>query len=221
MVQKLPNTIMNIRKFLTNLGDLFYYKKLQSELKEASSVLDLGCGSQSPLAKIKKKFFLVGVDIFKPRIRQSKKKKIHNQYLVGDVLEIDKFFKKNSFDTVVALDLIEHLEKKDGLRLLKKMELIAKKKIIILTPNGFTKQDQDENNPYQVHQSGWTSEEFKKRDYKVYGMRGLKFIRGEYATIKYQPWFFWGLISTISQFLVYYLPEFAYQIFAVKELNKQ
>jgi len=214
---------MSIHKFLADLGDLFYYKRLQSELKGAVSILDLGCGSHSPLAKIniKKKAFLVGVDIFKPNINKSKKKKIHDKYLVGDVLKIDKYFKRKSFDVVVALDLIEHLRKNEGLRLLKRMELIAKKKIIILTPNGSTTLDMDEDNLYQAHQSGWTAGEFKQWRYKVYGMRGLKFLRGDCTNIKYKPWFFWGLVSTVSQFLVYYFPEFAQQIFAVKELNRQ
>lgn len=212
---------MNIHKFLVDLGDLFYYKKLQGELKGTSSVLDLGCGGHSPLANIKKKRLLVGVDIFKSSINKSKKKKIHDKYIVGDVLNIDKYFKRKSFDAIVALDLIEHLRKNEGLKLLKKMDLIAKKKIIILTPNGFTNQDPYEDNPYQVHKSGWTSGEFRQLGYKVYGMRGLKFVRGESASIKYKPWFFWGLISTISQFLVYCFPKFAYQIFAIKELNKQ
>ena len=39
------------------------------------SVLDVGCGSNSPLAKIKKNFYLVGVDVFEPSIKKSKKEK--------------------------------------------------------------------------------------------------------------------------------------------------
>ena len=118
----------DIRQILTTIGDWFYYQKLESELKGMSSVLDLGCGSNSPLSKIKKNFFSVGVDIFEPSIKKSKKNKIHDEYKIADVLEIDKFFKRKSFDVVVALDLIEHLKKKDGLRLLKKMEVIGRKK---------------------------------------------------------------------------------------------
>lgn len=213
---------MNFRKYLVDLGDLFFYKKLQQELKGMNSVLDLGCGSNSPLSKIKKikNFFSVGVDIFKRSIEESQKKKIHDEYKVGDVLQIDKFFKKKSFDAVVALDLIEHLEKNEGLKLLKKMEGITKRKIIILTPNGFKRQDPLEDNPYQVHKSGWRVGDFRKMDYKIYGMRGLKFIRGEQATIKYKPWILWGVISTLSQVLVYKFPNLAYQLFAVKELKR-
>lgn len=210
---------MNFRQSLIKLGDGCYYRQLARELKNIDSVLDLGCGRWSPLEKIKKNFFAVGVDINKDCIKKSKKKKTHDQYQVADVRKVDQLFKPKSFDAVIALDLIEHLKKKEGLKLLKKMEAVAKKKVIILTPNGFTEQDLAENNPYQIHQSGWQVKDFQKRGYRVYGMRGLKCLRGEWATIRYQPWFFWGAVSTLSQPLVYFFPYFAYQLFAVKELK--
>lgn len=209
---------MIIRQLLIDLGSLFFYKKLESEFYGMNSVLDLGCGGNSPLAKFKKRFFSVGVDVFAPSIEESKKRKIHDEYRITDVLEIDRFFKRKSFDAVVALDLIEHFEKKEGLTLLKKMEVIAKKKIIVLTPNGFTKQDPYEDNPYQTHKSGWEVEEFRKLGYRAYGMRGLRWIRGECATIKYKPWFFWGAVSTISELFLYYFPDLSYQLFIVKKL---
>lgn len=208
------------RKLLIRLGDSFYYKKLEQELLGIESVLDVGCGSNSPLLRVRKNFYSVGVDVFKPSVEKSRKAKIHNEYKIGNVLELDKLFKNKSFDAVIALDLIEHLEKKDGLRLLKKMESLAKKKIIILTPYGFTQQHPLDSNPYQLHKSGWYIKDFKKLGYKVYGMRGFKFIRGEYATIKYKPWFLWGAVATLSQFFVYFVPCWAYQLLAVKYLEK-
>lgn len=212
---------MALSKFLVKLGDLSYYKALESELSDVKSVLDVGCGSWSPLSNVKKSFYSVGIDIHKPSIEEIKKKKIHDEYKVEDVLKLNKFFKPKSFDAVIALDVIEHFKKEEGLSLIKQMEKIAKKKVIILTPYGFTKQHPVDGNPFQEHKSGWNIEDFKKRGYKVYGMRGFRFIRtGEYATIKYKPWFFWGLISALSQFFTYYFPQSAYQLFAVKTIRK-
>lgn len=212
---------MNIRKKLVWLGDLLYYKILEKELLEMESVLDVGCGSNSPLAKISKKFHSVGIDAFEPSIKKSKKAKIHDDYKLGDVLRMNKYFKKKSFDAVIALDIIEHLEKKDGFALLEQMESLARKKVILMTPHGFINQHPIEKNPYQVHKSGWFINEFKKLGYHVYGIRGLRFIRGEYATIKYKPWFLWGIIATISQSLVYFFPQWAYQLLAIKYLKKK
>lgn len=212
---------MNLRKIFVVVGDYFYYSSLQKELRGMETVLDVACGARSPLSEFKKTFYSVGIDIFKPSIEKSKKAKLHDEYKIGNVLSLDKFFKKKSFDAIVALDIIEHLEKKDGFKLLDQMEKIAKKKIIILTPYGFTQQHPFDKNPHQVHKSGWYPNEFLKKGYNVFGMRGFRFIRGEYATIKYKPWFLWGLISTLSQFVVFKFPQISYQLLAVKYLPKK
>ena len=209
----------NIRQFIADFADKTYYQTLAKELVGCKSVLDVGCGSWSPLAKVKKFFYSEGLDIHAPSLAKIKKLKIHNHYRLGDAAKLAKLYRPKSFDAVICLDLIEHLEKPAGQKLIKEMEKIARKKAILLTPNGFTKQDPLEGNPHQVHHSGWQVKDFKKRGYQVYGMRGLKFIRGECATIKYQPWLFWGLVSTLSQLIVFWLPKLAYQFFAVKRLN--
>lgn len=212
---------MTVRQAIIYVGDFSYYKSLEKELADMKTVLDVGCGSWSPLANVKKNFYSVGIDIHKPSIEEIQKKKIHDEYKIGDVLRIDKLFKPKSFDAVIALDVVEHFKKKEGLDLIKQMETIAKKKVIILTPYGFTIQHPVDGNPFQAHKSGWEIRDFKKYGYKVYGMRGFRFIRtGEYATIKYKPWLFWGLISTLSQFFTYYFPQSAYQLFAVKTIKK-
>lgn len=211
---------MAIRKWLIWVGDAPYYKALEKELEGMNSVLDVGCGNNSPIAKVKKNFYSLGIDVFKPSIQKSKKAKIHDEYRMGNILKIDRFFKPKSFDAVIALDVVEHFEKKEGLKLIRDMEKVARKKIIVFTPYGFTVQHPCDGNPFQAHKSGWSIEEFKKLGYKVHGMRGFRWIRGEYATIKYKPWFFWGTISYMSQFLVYFFPKFSYQLFAVKELKK-
>lgn len=211
---------MNFRTKLINIGDIFYYKALEKQFDGMKNILDVGCGSWSPLANVKKTFISVGVDIHKPSIEEIKKKKIHNEYKVGDVLKISEYFKPKSFDAVVALDVIEHFKKNEGIKLMEQMEKIARKRVIIVTPYGFTYQHPCDGNPYQEHKSGWYIEDFKKRGYNVYGMRGFRFIRsGEYATIVLKPWLFWGVVSTFSQLLVYNYPSLAYQLFAVKNIE--
>ena len=90
-----------------------------------------------------------------------------------------------------------------------------------MTPQGFVQQEATQGNTYQIHKSGWSIEDFTKYGFTVYGIRGLRWIRGEYATIKYKPWIVWGMISTVSEPFLYFFPSFAYQLFAVKELEEQ
>ncbi len=207
-----------IKNIAFKLKDSFYYKNLERLLEDCSTVLDVGCGSNSPIVNIRRHFYSEGIDIFPKSIKESKKNKIHDKYKIGDVLKLEDYYKKKSFDAVIALDLVEHMEKKDSLELIKAMERIAKKKVIILTPNGFYHQDQLDGNPYQTHKSKWELKDFKRLGYKVYGLRGLKFLRGEYASIKFRPWFLWGLIAFISEPILYFIPQLSYHLFAVKKI---
>ena len=206
-----------IRELIRKYQDIFYFKVLENFLSDCESVLDVGCGDNSPLARVRKTFYSEGVDIFEKSIKASKKKRIHDKYTISDIRRIDKLFKNKNFDAVIALDVIEHLRKKESLSLIKKMEKIAKKKVIILTPNGFYHQDAYDDNPHQVHLASWKPNDLKGLGYKVYGLRGLKYLRGEYATIKYKPWFLWGLVAFLSEAPLYFFPNLSYHILAVKK----
>lgn len=211
---------MDLHKKLVDIGDAFYFKSLANSLSGCSSVLDLGCGDNSPLRNVKGIKYSVGFDAFKASIEKSKKRKIHNEYKQGDLRKIENYFKKRSFDAVIALDVVEHLNKKDSLALIKKMGSVAKKRVIVLTPNGFYHQDAYDSNPYQIHKSEWSVLDFQKLGFKVYGLRGLKYLRGEYATVKYRPWFFWAAVTFLSEFIFYFIPKLSYHIFAIKNLKR-
>lgn len=208
-----------LRRTFVGIGDWSYYSLLDRELQDITSVLDVGCGSNSPLAKVRKRFYSIGVDAFGPSIEKSKKLGIHDAYKKGNVLTIDRMFGKKKFDAVIALDIIEHLEKKQGYELIKKMSKLAAKRVIIMTPNGFYKQEPYEGNTYQIHRSGWNIDDFLTLGFTVRGIRGLKWLRGEYATLRWKPWVAWGIISVLSEPFVYFFPRLAYQLFAVKEVD--
>lgn len=210
---------MTIRGWIIEKGDFFYYWLLSHELSHVDSVLDVGCGARSPLQKIPKTFHAVGVDIFQESITRSKKLHIHDAYIRSDVMKIHQKVRRKSFDAVIALDLIEHLTKKEGDKLLVAMEIIARKKVIVMTPNGFYKQEPYEGNTYQIHKSGWSVEDFRSKGFAVYGIRGLQWIRGEYATIRWKPWFLWGLLATFFEPFTVFFPNIAYQLFAVKKIK--
>jgi len=93
----------------------------------------------------------------------------------------------------------------------------AKKKVIIFVPNGYLWQDGYDDNPLQRHLSGWSANEFRKMGFKVYGMNGWRRLRGYKAVIKYRPRLLWLTISGISQWIAYYYPRMAFQLFAVKK----
>lgn len=188
---------------------------LKKELKEDESVLDLGCGRNSSL-RCCSVSYSVGVELFEPYLEESKKMEIHNEYILADIRKVE--FKPKSFDSILALDVLEHLTKKEGLNLIKKMENIARKRIIIFTPNGYLCQDEYDGNEVQVHKSGWTVGEFKKLGYEVKGINGWKPLRKEKAEFRFRPIIINSLFSDLTQTMTYYYPRFAFRLLAVKTL---
>jgi ubiquinone/menaquinone biosynthesis C-methylase UbiE len=196
-----------------------YPAELEIAVGDCNTLLDIGCGANSPIKRFSKKMFCAGVDAHMPSIEKSKSQGIHNEYYNFNVLDIGEEFSDNSYECVVASDLIEHLTKEDGYRLIEMMERIASKRVIIFTPNGFLKQGEYDENPFQVHLSGWHPEEMKAKGYKVIGINGSKDLRGEYAEFKYKPKYLWQIISDISQQFVRNEPERAFSILCTKEIK--
>ncbi|MFH1523134.1 MAG: methyltransferase domain-containing protein [Patescibacteria group bacterium] len=200
-----------------------FHKKLEKEVfNNCITLLDLGCGKKSPIELFSKKIeYSLGVDGFEPYINESKKAKIHSEYMLSNVLGACEKFSNNSFDCVMALDLIEHLSKSDGEKLIKAMERIARKIVVIYTPNGYLKQEKFDENIGQFHLSGWKVEEMKNIGYKVFGMSGLKIFRKEEGEIKWQPKFFWGKVASVSEFIAFYFPKTSFQILCIKNVSKK
>lgn len=67
-------------------------------------------------------------------------------------------------DAVVLLDVLEHMERLVGERVVQLAKLAAIKQVIIYTPFGFLPQDGDAwemgGDDWQRHRSGWTPEDF-------------------------------------------------------------
>jgi hypothetical protein len=189
---------------------------LKRELSNCDAVLDLGCGCDSPIQHCDVAFS-VGVELFEPYLQESKRKGIHDQYIKADARGMQ--LRPKSVDVVIAIELLEHLTKEEGYRLINKMQTWAGKKVIITTPNGYLWQDGYDNNPLQEHKSGWTAKELQKLGFEVHGMNGWKKLRGYRGQTKYAPHFLWGRLSDLSQKVTYYYPKLAFQLLAVKQIS--
>jgi SAM-dependent methyltransferase len=191
--------------------------ELRQALLGCESVLDVGCGNESSLRYLGLKH-LAGIEGYEPSFQMAKAAKTHDELFLGDVRDIDRLFKPGQFDACVALDLIEHLTKEDGLKLMESLERVAAKKVVFFTPKGFLPQRHADNDDLQAHLSGWEPSEMEARGYKVTGILGPKFIRGQWHRIKYRPRALWGLVSLMGHLLVTrWLPNHAAAILCVKE----
>jgi 2-polyprenyl-3-methyl-5-hydroxy-6-metoxy-1,4-benzoquinol methylase len=193
-----------------------WIENFKNELVGCDTVLDLGCGYNSPLVHCNVPFS-VGVELFDSYLDESKKKAIHNRYIKADIRTLE--LKPKCFDAVIGLEVLEHLTKDEGHALIRKMETWARKKVIITTPNEYLWQDAHHDNLLQEHKCGWSADELQELGFKVFGMGGWKKLRGYKGSVKYTPAFVWERISDLSQKITYHCPRLAFQLFATKEIG--
>jgi len=192
---------------------LAYY--LDKELDGCSSVLDLGCGTSSWL-QVCSVPYTVGVDVFEPSLKESKGKKLHTQYILADVRSVE--FKAQSFDAVIAFEVIEHLTKEEGRKLVSNMESWARKKVIISTPSGYLPLDSIDN-AFQRHVSGWNIAELRQLGFKVKGACGWRVLWNNEGRMRFRPDIVWRTITSLTSILLYNFPQLSFNLFCVKTLG--
>lgn len=201
-------------------GQLVTRLEVHRALSGCRSVLDVGCGKGS-LLRLSGFEKLSGLEGYAPDAEIARRNQTHNEIFVGDVRQMDSLFKPGQFEGCIALDVIEHLPKEEGLKMIRDMEAISSRKTVFLTPSGFLPQGHTDADDLQVHLSGWEPEEMRRHGYRVIGLLGPKSLRGEYHALKYRPKFVWGLISIVCHFLyTRWKPEKAAAILCVKEAKQ-
>lgn len=194
--------------------------------KSTDSILDVGCGQGYPMRLIRLKIKpkkVVGVDLFEKYIKEAKRDKLHDEYVISDIRKMK--FPAKSFDVVLASHVIEHLPKKDGRKFIQDLEKIARKQVIVATPIGEMYHPAVDNNPLQLHSSHYYPSDFKKRGYKIVKY-GRKFLMGEDGwvhKIKIDPikkLLF--LLDIVVSSLYYMFPVLAdYYFVAYKDVSKK
>lgn len=152
---------------------------------------------------------------------------VYRSVVRGDVIRLDNKFKGKKFDVVFSSQVIEHLSKKSGEIALSSWEKLAKKRIVVSTPFGFTPYERigttvKEKNPHQKHLSGWSIEEFKRRGYKVHG-QGMNFIYKEKGLARSLPKlvFLWQILSYLLSPIAYFFPDVAFIMVCKKEIDEK
>jgi SAM-dependent methyltransferase len=143
--------------------------KLNREFKtnHVNTILDVGCGCGK--FSIFRNYESVGCDIFPLSIEMARKNGNYKKVYLLDINNLP--FGDKSFDAVTCIDVVEHLNKEDSIKLIEKMEKIARKVVFIQTPWGYDHTYKAGYflgvNPYMKHLCGWTPEEFNERGYKT------------------------------------------------------
>lgn len=153
----------------------YYYVKQATENGE--SLLSLCCGIGLELSGLTTKQ-VVAVDAAPQYLKQVKDRCPQATTVNSDALEYIKEQPDDSFDVISIIDGIEHVPKEVGEKLIPEMKRVAKKEILLFTPQGHVDDGFLKNEPhnawgvegadhFQLHQSGWTVDELKEHGFEV------------------------------------------------------
>lgn len=187
--------------------------------KSAETIMDLGCGTGKPMQFINrsKRFYTAGVDGFQPSLDICRREKSHDVLCVGDLRNLN--YAEKTFDVVLCLQALEHLEREDGDRLLRHMIDIACKQVIVTTDVGEFTQSASDGNTLQEHKYIWGIEELWALGFQVYGI-GLKGWGGEDGYSQKVPEPFRWIIGTGLQVILgpimYRKPQWANAVLCVR-----
>lgn len=145
--------------------------KASERIMPVRTLLDIGCGIQPQ--QILKPLIHICCEPFKQYVEKLQEitGRIHDRdYIILNASWADavEMFPEKSVDTVILLDVIEHLEKEEALKLLHRTEKIARRQIAIFTPLGFMPQVHADGKDawgldggaFQEHKSGWQPDDF-------------------------------------------------------------
>lgn len=191
--------------------------------KETQTILDIGCGKGEPMKFINRRrlFKAVGVDTFMPYLAECKKLGVYDECVRCDICALP--FKRKSFDLIICMSVLEHLDKNDGTKLIKDKEQIAREQTIVSVPRGLYEQHSaTDGNPAQIHKSTWHPKDLTALGYKVRG-QSLP-IYGESGPITYLPqclrWLGYVLYALASP-ITYFFPGLSGNIVATKRYSRR
>jgi hypothetical protein len=139
------------------------------------SLLDVGCGRGiiGALCRIYRSVDrLVGIEGFESYLEFSQKAGFYDETILRNLSDVPLPFRRQEFEVVTCIEVIEHLEKSAGQKLLDELERIGSR-VIVTTPNILFQQHEYDGNALQRHLSHWRPRDFASRGYTVFGTGSL------------------------------------------------
>jgi hypothetical protein len=155
----------------TNIGPIMNYVRAIHKENPITSVLDIGIGF-GKYGVLMREFFDIrvkrydketwktiidGIEIWAPYVNNLQQF-IYDRVYTGDIMKL--YERLPAYDLILMSEVIEHIPKDDGLKLL--ISLKFDKALIITTPQVFSpRSGMDWENPYERHVSLWQEHELR------------------------------------------------------------
>ncbi len=187
---------------------------IQRLVTPGERVIDVGC-SDGRGSDALHRLGSMGADVYRPALASAYLSGRRGPVAQADARRLP--FHNQGVDVAVCLDVVEHFDKTDALIVLAELERIARRLIIVFTPNGFVPQPPGEDEPWQEHRCGFDAKELEGLGYRVTGRGGVRHLRGSYGRFRFGVV---GQVAAVGSGLVTRShPGLAFHLLAVKELN--
>jgi len=174
----------------------YYRKKLDRTITrmtcDCHSALEFGCCFGDRLAatccSVK-----IGVEVHLPYVQEAAKRYPHQIYVHANMLDVPALrLLISGIDCVLLIDVIEHLERDDAERMILYAQDIARKRVLLFTPQGDMPQGDDPHemgaDSWQTHRSAFQVEDLEKFDFDVAVWHKCHRIRGNTYSAMFATW---------------------------------
>lgn len=223
LIERIEEKMFSISPLIPFTKPYYIHKFVVRKRGSFKSVLEIGCGTGKHMSYLRESLrlggvdLIVGLDIWLPYLILNKQNRTHDQFILGDACFLP--FKEKSFDLVLALDLLEHISKKNGKKLLLDLDRVARQRIVLSLPIGWHP-SHHLSNPYDEHVSAWFCDELCNMGYKLstFYIRhaGGEFFENRLPSIL-KP--LWLAIKVILGIVTNCIPNWAGYMVAYKEVN--
>lgn len=148
------------------------YAFLEEIVTPETTVLSLCSGIGIELSSLRAKS-ITAVDIAPQYIDELKKRLPEVKTVVADALGYIKQAKGKSVDVISLYDAVEHLTKEDSTELIKQCKRVARRHVLIFTPEGYVRNEPHDAwgiegaDHWQQHLCGWTMEELRELGFVI------------------------------------------------------
>lgn len=174
------------------------YEYVQQAVARGESLLSLCCGIGLELADLATRD-VTAVDIAQQYLDRLKLDYPHVKTVCSDALAYIRKQPDDNVDIVSIIDGIEHLDKINGLTLIRHMKRVARKEVLLFTPEGPGEHGYLKNEPHdawgisgadehQTHKSGWTRSELEELGFELLAAAGNVSQHGENYTALMMRW---------------------------------
>jgi len=165
----------------TDASPRVYTALLRRLAWRSDSVLDVGTGLMGSLDFFPSKVKL-GLDGYRPYLEHRPREDVVP--INADARRLGELFLPRSIDLVTLIDVIEHFDGDAAREVLRHAELIARRRVVVVTPRGIFPQEGHDafglgGEEYQRHRSSWDVEDLTSLGYRVAVLKGFHDKRNE------------------------------------------